>query len=55
MIGKISLFDPQRCLEDSARFDPILTSLDFATTVISQDKVVGLVSNPQPAGLGRID
>jgi hypothetical protein len=31
IIGRTTLFEPQPSLEDSARFDPVFTSLDFVT------------------------
>jgi hypothetical protein len=33
IIGKTALFEPQPSLEDSARFDPVFTSLDFVTVI----------------------
>jgi hypothetical protein len=32
IIGKRAVFETQPSLEDSARFDPVFTSLNFATT-----------------------
>jgi hypothetical protein len=34
IIGKTSLFKPQRSLQDSARLLPVFTSLDFATVIL---------------------
>jgi hypothetical protein len=39
-------------LEDSARFDSVFTSSDFATIIFLQSKVTGLVFNPQPGRPG---
>jgi hypothetical protein len=57
-IGKNALFEPQPSLEDSVRFvcresdHPVFISLDFATRIFLQSKVVSLASNPQPGGPG---
>jgi hypothetical protein len=50
IIGRIYLFEPQPSLENSARFDPVFTSLDFAAIIFLQSKVVSLAPNPQPGG-----
>jgi hypothetical protein len=47
IIGKAAPFEPYPSLEDSARFDPVFTSMDFATNKKLQNKVVSLASNPQ--------
>jgi hypothetical protein len=58
-IGKTVLLEPQPSSEDSARpvhsweiDHPVFTSLDFATIILLQSKVVILASNPQPGGPG---
>jgi hypothetical protein len=38
--------------KDSARFDPVFTSLDFGTIILLQNKIVSLASNPHPGGPG---
>jgi hypothetical protein len=52
IIGKTALFEPYSSLEDSARLHPVFTSLDFATIIFLQSKVVSvsLASNPEPGG-----
>jgi hypothetical protein len=50
--AKTAFFEPQPSLEDSARFHPVFTSLDFATIIFLQSKVVSLESNPRPGGPG---
>jgi hypothetical protein len=52
VFGETTLFEPQPSLEDSARFDPVFTSLDFATIIFSESEVVSLASNSQPGGPG---
>jgi hypothetical protein len=52
IIGKTELFDPQPSLKDCARFYSGFTSLNFATVIFLQSKVVSLASNPQPSGPG---
>jgi hypothetical protein len=48
--SKTALFEPQPSLEDSTKFDLVLTSLDFTTVIFLQSKVVNLAFNPQPGG-----
>jgi hypothetical protein len=53
VIGKTAVFEPQPLLKDSARFvhsweldHPVSTSLDFATVIFLDSKVVSLASSP---------
>jgi hypothetical protein len=50
--SETALYEPQPSLEDSARFDPVSTSLDLATIYFFQSKVVSFATNPQPGGPG---
>jgi hypothetical protein len=52
IMAKRARLNPQPSLEDTARSDPIFTSLDFVTIFFLQSKVVSLASNPQPGGPG---
>jgi hypothetical protein len=47
--NSIFFFEPS--LENSAKFDPVLISLDLATLILFEMKVVSLASNTQPVGI----
>jgi hypothetical protein len=51
--GKSALFESYPFLEGSSRLYPVFTSLDFATVIFLQSKVVSLASNYQPRGPGH--
>jgi hypothetical protein len=48
-----TIFDPHTSLQSSERLYPVLTSLDFTTIFLSQNKVFSPASNSQPRESGR--
>jgi hypothetical protein len=46
IVGKTALCETQPSSEDPARFDPVFTSLYFATIIFSQSKFFSLAPNP---------
>jgi hypothetical protein len=44
--GKTALLGPLPYLEDSDRLHPVFTTLDFATIIFLQSKVISLALNP---------
>jgi hypothetical protein len=50
IIGKTALLEPQPSLEDSARFDPVHTSLNFATVIFSRARPSALRQPPNLVG-----
>jgi hypothetical protein len=54
VIEKTTLYELWPSLQNSARFDPVFTSLDFATIHFLKDKAASLAPNRQPGGPGPV-
>jgi hypothetical protein len=52
IIGRTAIFKPWPPLENSADFDPVFTSLDFATVNLYRARSSALRPTPQPGGPG---
>jgi hypothetical protein len=50
--GKTTLFQPQLFLEDSARFDPVFTALDFVIVMFFKEQGHQPCVQPLPGELG---
>jgi hypothetical protein len=52
IIGKTALFEPQHSLEDSAIFEQVFASLDFARIIYFTEQGHQPCTNPQSGGPG---
>jgi hypothetical protein len=50
IIRNTTIFEPQPSLQNSAKFDPVFSSLEFATLILLQSRVVSVATNPKPGG-----